>query len=83
MYEEKMTKYLHLPLQVLWFDTNEIALIFILYIMALCFGGLMWAALFILPAPIIKQKRKLHRGHQMGWMNFKGYPNSSARIFYE
>ncbi|MFO1259326.1 MAG: hypothetical protein U1E78_13085 [Gammaproteobacteria bacterium] len=89
MYEERMAKYLHLPLQILWFDSNEVALIFILYIMALCFGGLMWVALVVLPFPLIRQKRQMSRGYfqhtiyQLGWMDLKGYPVSSARTFYE
>ncbi len=87
--EEKMPEYLHQPLQVLWFDTPEITLIVMLYMMAAIFGGIAWLALFIGPIFVIPYKRSQPRGYfshllyVLGWQSYAGYPPHTVSHFAE
>ncbi len=87
--DEKMPEYLHLPLQVLWFDTPELTLIAMLYIMAAIFGGIAWAFLFVGPILIIPYKRAQPRGYfshllyVLGWQSYSGYPSHTLSRFAE
>lgn len=87
--QERMPQYLHLPIQILWFDTNEIFIILIGYLTGLVFGGWAWLALVILPSIYIPYKRKQDRGflpHQFyksGFIELKGYPPPTAEKFHE
>lgn len=87
--EERMPEYLHLPIQILWFDTGEVAVIVVFYLMAMMFGGLMWIVLLIGPFTLIRYKRSKERGffqhliYQFGYAKIKGYPLPTANHFYE
>jgi hypothetical protein len=87
--EERMPVYMHLPLQVLWFDTSEVTVIIVFYLAAMIFGGVMWYLLIIGPYALISFTRSQARGyikHLMyvfGWTNIVGYPNPSAMRFCE
>jgi hypothetical protein len=89
MYEERMSQYLHQPLQILWFDTSEVAMLVLLYIFALVVGGLAWIGLLIIPFFLIPYKRTLQRGffqhvlYAYGWRDIKGYPAPTAYQFFE
>jgi hypothetical protein len=45
----RVPQYLHLPLQILWFDTEEVSVIIVSYLIGLLFGGLAWLLLVLLP----------------------------------
>ena len=87
--EERMPEYLHLPLQVLWFDTPEITLLAMFYIIAAIFGGITWLLLFVGPIFIIPYKRTRPRGffshvlYVLGWSTFCGYPPYTLSTFAE
>jgi len=87
--EERMPEYLHMPTQILWFDSSEFSMIIVLYLMAMVFGGLTWIALFIGPCIIIPYKRKKERGYfqhllyKTGFASLKGYPLPTANVFHE
>ncbi len=87
--EERMTKYLHLPLQILWFDSGEITVIVVCYLIAMIFGGLTWLVLLIGPLVLIRYKRRKGRGffqhllYQLGYAELIGYPLPTAKRFYE
>lgn len=89
MYEQRLSQYLHKPLQILWFDSSEVAMLVLLYIFALIFGGFAWLALFVIPFLLIPYKRSLARGffqhliYSYGWRDIKGYPNPCAYQFFE
>lgn len=86
---ERMPQYLHLPLQVLWFDTEELMLIMSIYVMALTMGG--YAGLVGLAGLIwyMKVKHNNPRGflrhilYGSGVYTLEGYPSPFARRFYE
>ena len=87
--DERMPEYLHLPLQVLWFDTPEITMIAMLYIMAALFGGIAWFFLFVGPILVIPYKRAQPRGYfshllyVFGWSRLAGYPPYTLTRFAE
>lgn len=89
MEQQRVPQYLHLPIQVLWFDANEIALIVMFYLAAMMFGGVFWIALFFGPAVLIPIKRRQARGffsHLMlafGFKKLKGYPLPTSNWFAE
>lgn len=85
----RMPRYLHKPLQILWFDINEVICIVVFYIAAMSFGGLMWLLLIIGPAIFIPYKRKQPRGYfqhvlyQAGYAELAGYPIPMSDKFHE
>ena len=87
--EERMPIYLHMPLQILWFDLSEMGAIVVFYIGALIFGGLMWFVLILGPTVLISITRAQPRGYMKhlmylsGWTNLAGYPIPSAKHFRE
>ena len=84
-----MPEYLHLPLQVLWFDAPEITMIAMFYITAAIFGGIAWLFLFVGPFLIIPYKRSKPRGffshvlYALGFSKFYGYPIFMVSEFRE
>ncbi len=87
--EERMPIYLHLPLQILWFDLSEMASIVVFYIAALVFGGVMCAFLFLGPYILISITRSQPRGYMKhllylsGWASLPGYPYPLSKYFRE
>ena len=85
----RVPQYMHMPMQLLWFDTEEITIIVVCYIFGVVFGGYAWLFLFIGPVFYIQVKRRKPRGflvHQLyrfGFAHLKGYPEPQALQFYE
>ncbi len=85
----KVPQYLHLPVQVLWFDMEEVMVITLLYVVAVIFGGWTWLALFVGPFYYMQVKRRKPRGflrhflYQVGIYQLDGYPPPYSRRFYE
>jgi hypothetical protein len=85
----RVPQYLHLPLQILWFDTEEISVIVIFYLMAIIFGGFAWLFVVLGPCCYINIKNKQPRGYllhtlyRLGFAQLKGYPGPQAKEFYE
>ena len=88
-YESRMPEYLHLPIQVMWFDANELTFLVMLYLSASLLGGWAWLLMLILPFPVLSYKRKQARGffthflYKLGFLKFQFYPDSSANLFRE
>ena len=87
--EKRVPIYLHLPLQVLWFDTHEIAILIIFYLFAAVFGGVAWFLIILGPAFVIPIKRRKPRGwffhqfHAYGFVELEGYPLPTENKFRE
>lgn len=85
----RVPQYLHLPLQILWFDSEEVAIIIICYLFGLIFGGYAWLTPVLGPCLYIYVKRRNPRGYlihtcyRLGFADLKGYPGYQAREFYE
>lgn len=87
--KERMPRYLHKPIQILWFDANEVLILVVFYMIAMTFGGLAWLTLIAGPAIIIPYKRKQPRGyfsHALycaGFAKLNGYPIPLSKTFRE
>lgn len=85
----KVPQYMHMPLQILWFDTGEIMVIMVLYVFGLIFGGWAWLSVIIGPYLYIQVKRRKPRGflrhllYQLGFYRLDGYPSPHTNEFYE
>lgn len=84
-----MPRYIHKPLQILWFDVNEVIIIVMFYLASMTFGGLMWLLLIVGPALFIPYKRKQSRGYfqhllyKAGFVQLTGYPLPITSKFKE
>jgi hypothetical protein len=85
----RVPQYLHLPLQILWFDTEEVSVIVMSYLISIIFGGYAWFLLVLGPCLYISIKRRQPRGylvhtlHRLGFAKLVGYPGPQAKEFYE
>lgn len=89
MFETRMTEYLQAPLQILWFDSHEMAFLVVCYLFAMLFGGAMWIVSIVAPFIIIPYKRSKQRGFfghllfAIGHVKIYGYPDPSEKKFHE
>lgn len=77
-------------MQILWWEMDEAAMIFMMFSCALIFGGLLtWAAVFVVPWCYIKVKRRGARGYfkhflySLGLVKLDGYPSAFEKNFSE
>lgn len=85
----KFPKYLSSPYQVLWFESDDIALIAMFLTLALIFGNVFWILLFAGPVVYMKFKKHYPRGflkhllYFIGFVKFHGYPQFFEKEFLE
>jgi len=85
----RVPKFLHRPYQVLFFDSEDLGLIFFFFMFAFLFGGIFWILLFAGPFFIFRKKRKSPRGYikhllyLTGIYTFKGSPSAFENRLYE
>jgi len=79
--KRRFPQYLSSPFQVLWFETDELGIIFLFFTVALIYGGVSWIMLLAGPWMYSKLKKKYPRGflrhllYFMGLVSMKGYPS--------
>ncbi len=85
----KISKWLHRPYQVLFFDSEDLGVIFFFFMLAFLFGKIFWLFLFIFPYLILKKKKRSPRGYikhllyLTGLYRFKNCPTVFESRFYE
>ncbi len=85
----KFPQYLSKPLQVLWFETDELIIFIFSLTLALTFGKLMWIVFFVFQYFYTKTKRTKPRGflrhslYVFGLLKMKNYPDYFEREFRE
>lgn len=85
----KCPRYLHKPIQVLWWESDEFVIVMMFFILALMFGYVFW--LFLIAGPYIytKFKRKYPRGFLkhllwiLGFVKVEHYPSFWEKEFIE
>lgn len=90
MSQVRVPQYLHMPGQLLWFDTEELMVLVVAYTMANTLGS-KWAWLvgFALAGLFIWVKRRKPRGfirhalYQAAIYKLEHYPPAPVRRFYE
>lgn len=85
----RIPQYLHRPHQILFFDAEDMALIMLLFVLAMMFGYIFWLLLFVVPYIYMKTKKKYPRGtlkhviYRLGLIHFKGSPSIFEKKFME
>lgn len=86
---KRFPRYLSAPFQVLWFETDELAIILMCFVLAMLFGSLFWIGLFAGPYYYGKLKKSYPRGflkhtlYFIGLSSLKGYPTYFEKEFSE
>lgn len=82
-------QYLSAPLQVLWFEPDELGVVFTFLLFALIYGYIFWAFLIITPWYYSRAKKRYPRGffrhvlYFIGITGMKGYPSYFEERFIE
>ncbi|WP_028845492.1 type IV conjugative transfer system protein TraL [Thermodesulfovibrio thiophilus] len=85
----RIPQYLHKPIQVLFFDADELAMVVLLLFLAMMFGYVFWILLFVVPYVYMKIKKNYPRGalrhmlYRIGLISIKNTPESFQRMFKE
>ncbi|MDK2812635.1 MAG: hypothetical protein PWQ78_845 [Petrotoga sp.] len=85
----KIPKYLHRPYQVLFFDAEDMGMLFFFFLLGFLFGGVFWIIGAVCAFVILKKKSKSPRGYikhlfyLLGLYRFKGCPTIFEDRFYE
>jgi len=82
-------QYLSNPIQVLWFESDELAVIVFCFILAMLYGDLFWLLLFVGPYTYSRTKKAKPRGYlfhllyMIGLIKMRGYPDYFEQSFHE
>jgi type IV conjugative transfer system protein TraL len=85
----RFPQYLSSPYQILWFESDELVMIFITFILALTVGSYTWILLFAGPWLYRRMKLKYPRGFLkhllviIGLVKIHGYPDFFEEEFRE
>lgn len=88
-FSHRFPQYLSRPIQILWFETDELVLGLFTLTLALIYGNIMWPVFFVSQFLYTRTKRKNSRGflkhllYALGFLNIKGYPAYFEREFHE
>ncbi len=89
MQNKRVPRYLSAPIQILWFESDEFAIITICYILGLLFGWIGWVILIVAPYLYSKLKKNYPRGflkhslYFIGLLKLEGYPIYQEKEFME
>jgi type IV conjugative transfer system protein TraL len=87
--ENYFPQYLASPLQILWFETDEVATLLICFIISSLFGGWSWLLLFLGPYFYLRLKKNYpksfikHSLYFLGLKTPKHYPSTFEKSFCE
>lgn len=82
-------QYLSRPLQVLWWETDDLMLMLTSFVLSLIFGGWVWFSIIFVPFFYSRMKKSQPRGflvhtlYYIGFLNFKNYPTYFEKDFLE
>lgn len=85
----RFPQYLSSPIQVLWWEADELGVIFVCFTLAMIFGGPFWALLILGPMIYSRMKKKYPRGFLKHVLYFTGirdlspYPGPYVNRFFE
>ncbi|MBN2251597.1 MAG: type IV conjugative transfer system protein TraL [Candidatus Altiarchaeota archaeon] len=85
----RFPQYLSSPIQVLWFEADELGIILLFFTLAFLFGNIFYLLMFLGPYVYAKVKTKYPSGFLQHLFYFTGltrlnfYPDSFTRTFIE
>lgn len=86
---ERFPQYLSSPIQVLWWEADDLGIIFVCFTLALIFGGVCWILLILGPALYARLKKRHQRGflkhalYALGIKDLSPYPGPFVNRFNE
>lgn len=89
MNPRQFPQYLNAPLQVLFWESDELGLMMMFFILGLMFGGVFYLLIIIVPYAYGRFKKKYPRGflrHMLiftGIVQLDGYPSTFEKEFIE
>jgi type IV conjugative transfer system protein TraL len=87
--EKPFPQYLSAPLQVLWFEPDELGVVFTFFLVAMIYGSVTWLLLLIAPWYYCRLKKEYPKGffrhvlYFIGITSMKGYPTYFEERFFE
>jgi hypothetical protein len=86
----RVPRYLHLPVQILWFDMEDIGMIIVCYTLAMIIDS-WYAAPFVILVPYLFRTAKAdkprgyvrHILYANGLQSMRRYPSPQKRVFFE
>lgn len=88
-FSHRFPQYLSRPIQILWFETDELVLGLFTLTLALIYGNIMWLVFLVSQYLYTRTKRKNARGflkhllYALGLIQINGYPPYFEREFHE
>jgi len=88
-FTKSFPQYLSKPIQVLWFETDELILFVFTLTLALIYGKIMWLIFLLTQYFYTRTKRLKPRGflkhilYMLGLIKLKNYPDYFEREFHE
>ena len=88
-FTHRFPQYLSKPIQVLWFETDELILFVFTLTLALIYGKIMWLVFLVTQYFYTRTKRSKPRGflkhilYMFGFIQMKKYPEYFQREFHE
>lgn len=88
-FNHRFPQYLSRPIQVLWFETDELILCVFCLTLALLYGNIMWPVFLLTQYFYTRAKRLKSRGflkhllYMLGFIQMKNYPEYFQREFHE
>lgn len=82
-------QYLSNPIQVLWFESDELIIILFCFVISMAYSGLAWLVLFAGPYLYHRTKQNKPRGYlfhvlyALGLLKMEGYPSFFEKEFHE
>lgn len=87
--QKPFPQYLSKPIQVLWFELDELVIFIFTLTFALVYGGVMWILFIVVQWFYSRTKRKNARGflkhilYMLGLVEMKNYPEYFVKEFCE
>ncbi len=87
--KQDFPQYLSAPFQILWYESDELALVFFFLVMALLYGTVCWILLLVGPYVYSRIKRQRPRGflchllYMAGLIQMRNYPGYFDKEFSE
>lgn len=88
-FQKRFPQYLSKPIQVLWFELDELIIFVFTLTFALIYGGFMWLIFIAFQWFYTRTKRKNARGflkhilYMFGLLEMKNYPEYFEKEFHE
>lgn len=88
-FSQQFPQYLSKPIQVLWFETDELILFVFTLTLALIYGKIMWLIFLVVQYFYTRTKRVKPRGflkhvfYMLGLIKIRNYPDYFQREFHE